>query len=106
MIPEKEYSPNTLEHQVLGYILNYDFYNKVKNIVSKDMSRDETLRYLDVIAYAHKEYSTNLLPNQVAALVSDRNPAMPSSAVGEIYTILNNLSEKAFGRDVPSNWMW
>ena len=37
MVPESDYSQNTLEHKVLGFLLDNEFYNKVKNIVSKDM---------------------------------------------------------------------
>ena len=37
MTQEKEYSQVTIEKQVLGYLLNYEFYQKVKNIVTKDM---------------------------------------------------------------------
>ncbi len=94
MIPESDYSQSTLEHRVLGFLLDNEFYNKVKNIVSKDMFTGRDATIFDVITYGHKEYGATMHPQQVAALVSDRNPAMPSSAIGEIYKILDNLSEK------------
>ena len=94
MQQEKEPYQNTLEHQVLGFMLNHDFYNKVKNIVSKDMFAGRDATIFDVISYGHKEYGIDIDPNQLAALVSDRNPAMPSSAMGEIHSIVSNLSGK------------
>ena len=91
MQQEKEFSPNTLEHQVLGFMLHHDFYNKVKNIVSKDMFAGRDATIFDVIAYAHREYGQDITANQLSALVADRNPAMPSSAMVEIKTIVSNL---------------
>lgn len=92
MTQENGHSQNTLEHQVLGYMLNHEFYNKVKNIVSRDMfaGRDSTI--FDAVTYAHKQYSMDIHPRQLSAVVADRNPAMPNSAVIEIYSIIDNLS--------------
>jgi len=109
MQQESESSQSTLEHQVLGFMLNHEFYGKVKNIVTKDMFAGRDATIFDVIAYGHKEYGVDMHPNQVAALVSDRNPAMPSSAIHEIYSILDNLStniseEMALEQDVVKNF--
>lgn len=92
MTQENGHSQNTLEHQVLGYMLNHEFYNKVKNIVSRDMfaGRDSTI--FDAVTYAHKQYNIDIHPRQLSAVVADRNPAMPNSAVIEIYSIIDNLS--------------
>ncbi len=92
MTQENGHSQNTLEHQVLGYMLNHEFYNKVKNIVSRDMfaGRDSTI--FDAVTYAHKQYNMDIHPRQLSAVVADRNPAMPNSAVIEIYSIIDNLS--------------
>tara|TARA_S200002703_G_scaffold158506_1_gene169065 strand:- start:522 stop:1703 length:1182 start_codon:yes stop_codon:yes gene_type:complete len=73
-------------------MLNHEFYNKVKNIVSRDMfaGRDSTI--FDAVTYAHKQYNIDIHPRQLSAVVADRNPAMPNSAVIEIYSIIDNLS--------------
>ena len=109
MQQEKEPYQSTLEHQVLGFMLNHDFYNKVKNIVSRDMfaGRDSTI--FDAITYAHKEYGISMQPNQISSVVADRNPAMPNSAVLEIYNIIDNLSvhmsgEMSLELDVVKNF--
>ena len=74
----------SLDTQVLGYILNYEFYNvRVKNIVTRDMFEGRHVTIFDAIKYAHQKYKTNLHPKQLAAIVADRNPAMPASAMQE-----------------------
>lgn len=109
MTQENGHSQNTLEHQVLGYMLNHEFYNKVKNIVSRDMfaGRDSTI--FDAVTYAHKQYNMDIDPRQLSAVVADRNPAMPNSAVIEIYSIIDNLSvnvssEMSLELDVVKNF--
>lgn len=84
----------SLENQVLGYILNKDFYDRVKNIVTRDMFEGRMVTIFDSISYSHKQYAVNLQPRQLAAVVADRNPAMPSSAMQEIYQIIDTLPDK------------
>ena len=82
----------SLDTQVLGYILNYEFYNvRVKNIVTRDMFEGRHVTIFDAIKYAHQKYKTNLHPKQLAAIVADRNPAMPASAMQELYDIIDTL---------------
>ena len=61
MQQESESSQSTLEHQVLGFMLNHEFYGKVKNIVTKDMFTGRDATIFDVIAYGHKEYGVDML---------------------------------------------
>ncbi|MGB1651721.1 MAG: DnaB-like helicase C-terminal domain-containing protein [Acidimicrobiales bacterium] len=84
----------SLENQVLGYILNKDFYDRVKNIVTRDMFEGRMVTIFDSISYSHKQYAVDLHPRQLAAVVADRNPAMPSSAMQEIYQIIDTLPDK------------
>ena len=91
MTQEKEYSQVTIEKQVLGYLLNYEFYQKVKNIVTKDMFTGRDATIFDCIGYAHKKYEQNMHPRQISAVVYDRNPAMPSSAIQEIYDTIDSI---------------
>ena len=84
----------SLENQVLGYILNKDFYDRVKNIVTRDMFEGRMVTIFDSISYSHKQYAVNLQPRQLAAVVADRNPAMPSSAMQEIYQIIDTLPDQ------------
>ena len=84
----------SLENQVLGYILNKDFYDRVKNIVTRDMFEGRMVTIFDSISYSHKQYAVDLQPRQLAAVVADRNPAMPSSAMQEIYQIIDTLPDQ------------
>src|SRR5210317_1008494 len=83
----------SLEQQVLGYMMNRSFYNRVKNIVTRDMFEGRYATLFDTITYAHKNYGTNLSRDQLDSLFMDRNPAMPSSAKQEVFDIITQLSE-------------
>jgi len=87
-------SRNTsIEIQVLGFLLNNEFYNRVKNIVTRDMFEGRYVTLFDTISYSHKKYNTNLSRDQLDSLFMDRNPAMPQSAKQEVFDIIANLSE-------------
>ena len=89
---ENEHSKNTsLELQVLGYILNKDFYGRVKNIVTRDMFEGRYATVFDAITHGHKKYDVTLHPRQLSAIIADRNPATPLSAMEELYGIVDNL---------------
>ena len=85
----------SLEKQVLSYLLYKDFYDRVKNIVTRDMFEGRLVTLFDTIAFAHKTYdSLDIHPSQLAALVNDRNPAMPKSAMFEIYEVIDSLPNR------------
>ena len=66
---ENEHSKNTsLELQVLGYILNKDFYGRVKNIVTRDMFEGRYATVFDAITHGHKKYDVTLHPRQLSAI--------------------------------------
>jgi len=73
------YDPISIDKQVLGYILDNDFFTKVSNIVTRDMFTGEMRDVFDVISHAHTEYGTSVNVRELGALFNDRNPAMPDS---------------------------
>ena len=73
------YDPISIDKQVLGYILDNDFFTKVSNIVTRDMFTGEMRDVFDVISHAHTEYGTSVNVCELGALFNDRNPAMPDS---------------------------
>lgn len=92
---ESEHSNDiSLERQVLGYLLHTDFYNRVKNVVTRDMFAGRYATLFDTITYAQRTYGTNLTRDQIDTVFMDRNPAMPSSAKREVFDIIAGLSEK------------
>jgi|TARA_E500000318_G_scaffold99090_1_gene100910 archaellum biogenesis ATPase FlaH len=91
---EETRSKNTsIEMQVLGFMLNHDFYGRVKNIITRDMFEGRYATLFDTISYSHKNYATNLTRDQLDSLFMDRNPAMPHSAKHEVFEIISGLSE-------------
>lgn len=83
----------SIEIQVLGFLLDYDFYSRVKNIVTRDMFEGRYATLFDTITYSHKNYATNLSRQQLDSVFMDRNPAMPQSARQEVFDIVSSLSE-------------
>ena len=81
-----------MEHSILKSLLNKDFYGRVKNIVTRDMFEGRYATVFDAITHGHKKYNVTLHPRQLAAIIADRNPATPLSAMEELYGIANDLS--------------
>ena len=73
------YDPISIDKQVLGFVLDNDFFTKVSNIVTRDMFSGEMRDVFDVISYAHTQYGTSVSARELGALFNDRNPAMPDS---------------------------
>ena len=73
------YDPISIDKQVLGFVLDNDFFTKVSNIVTRDMFTGEMRDVFDVISYAHTQYGTSVNVRELGALFNDRNPAMPDS---------------------------
>lgn len=73
------YDPISIDKQVLGFVLDNDFFSKVSNIVTRDMFTGEMRDVFDVISYAHMQYGTSVNVRELGALFNDRNPAMPDS---------------------------
>ena len=62
MNEEKHSKDTSIEAQVLGYMLNYDFYGRVKNIITRDMFEGRYATVFDSITYGHKKYAVTLHP--------------------------------------------
>lgn len=73
------YDPISIDKQVLGFVLDNEFFTKVSNIVTRDMFTGEMRDVFDVISYAHTQYGTSVNVRELGALFNDRNPAMPDS---------------------------
>ena len=52
------YDPISIDKQVLGFVLDNDFFSKVSNIVTRDMFTGEMRDVFDVISYAHTQYAS------------------------------------------------
>ena len=73
------YDPISIDKQVLGFVLDNDFFSKVSNIVTRDMFTGEMRDVFDAISYAHTKYGKDCERRELGCLFNDRNPAMPDS---------------------------
>lgn len=85
------YDPISIDKQVLGFVLDNDFFSKVSNIVTRDMFTGEMRDVFDVIAYAHTQYGTSVNVRELGALFNDRNPAMPDSTREKAQELISQL---------------
>ena len=85
------YDPISIDKQVLGFILDVDFFARVANIVTRDMFTGEMRDVFDVISYAHTHYGTSVTVSELAILFDDRNPAMPDSTRERAHELITSL---------------
>ena len=48
----------SIDRQVLGFCLNVDFFNKVKNKIDQTMFDNELKDIFDTIVYSHTKYES------------------------------------------------
>ena len=70
----------SIDKQVLGFCLNVDFFNKVKNKIDRTMFDNELKDIFDTIVYSHTKYERSLSVAELSTIFNDRNPAMPDSS--------------------------
>jgi replicative DNA helicase len=85
------YDPISIDKQILGFVLDNEFFTKVSNVVTRDMFIGEMRDVFDVISHSHTEYGTSLNVRELAALFNDRNPAMPDSTREKAQTLISEL---------------
>ena len=70
----------SIDHKVIGFCLNHDFFNKVKNILDDEMFSGQLKELFRSISFAHTNYEKDLTKDELFALHVDKHPAMPSSS--------------------------
>jgi len=81
----------SIDRQVLGFCLNVDFFNKVKNKIDRTMFDNELKDIFDTIVYSHTKYERSLSVAELSSIFNDRNPAMPDSSRSRVQTMINEL---------------
>ena len=81
----------SIDRQVLGFCLNVDFFNKVKNKIDRTMFDNELKDIFDTIVYSHTKYERSLSVAELSTIFNDRNPAMPDSSRSRVQTMINEL---------------
>ena len=80
----------SIDRQVLGFCLNVDFFNKVKNKIDRTMFDNELKDIFDTIVYSHTKYNRSLSVSELSTIFNDRNPAYLTLHVSVYKRWLNN----------------
>ena len=80
-----------IEKQVIALCLRKDFWDKAKNILSKDMFPKEYSTIFETINSSQQKYDVDLTVDELLALHRDRYPAMPESTRNNIEEEIENL---------------
>ena len=81
----------SIDRQVLGFCLNVDFFNKVKNKIDRTMFDNELKDIFDTIVYSHTKYNRSLSVSELSTIFNDRNPALPDSARKRVQEMVAQL---------------
>ena len=81
----------SIDRQVLGFCLNVDFFNKVKNKIDRTMFDNELKDIFDTIVYSHTKYNRSLSVSELSTIFNDRNPALPDSARKRVQEMVEQL---------------
>ena len=81
----------SIDRQVLGFCLNVDFFNKVKNKIDRTMFDNELKDIFDPIVYSHTKYNRSLSVSELSTIFNDRNPALPDSSRKRIQEMVEQL---------------
>ena len=90
----------SIDHKVIGFCLDYEFFHKVKNILDPTMFSGQVKELYNTIVPAHTTYEKNISKEELYALHIDKNPAMPSSSKTEIMGVVHSLPPDANNFDL------
>jgi len=90
----------SIDHKVIGFCLNHDFFNKVKNILDDEMFSGQLKELFRTISLAHTNYEKDLTKDELFALHVDKHPAMPSSSKKELSLVVDSLPPDANNHDL------
>ena len=85
----------SIDHKVIGFCLNHDFFNKVKNILRPEMFSGQLKEIFNTVTHAHTHYEKDMTNDELFALHMDKHPAMPSSSKTEIMGVIQSLPPDA-----------
>lgn len=82
---------SSLDKQILGFCLDFDFFSRVKNILDRSMFERELRDIFDTLTFAHTNYGKDVTIQELVALFNDRNPAMPESSRRNVVDMILQL---------------
>ena len=85
----------SIDHKVIGFCLDHQFFNKTKNILENEMFSGHLKEIFNTISFAHTNYEKDLSRDELFALHVDKHPAMPLSTKNEVMSIIKLLPPDA-----------
>lgn len=83
-----------LERRLLKCLLNYDFYQANRHIVSEELFADDLAKLYGTLVYAHDKWKKDLTPNDLYELHFARHPDATYATKNNIGIIRDNLEEE------------
>ena len=68
-----------LENKIISFCLRAECYDRVKNILTKDMFEGEWATIWQVLVTAHAKYKSDITGAELQAFFDSLYPAMPDS---------------------------
>ena len=85
----------SLESNIVSFCLRKECYDRVKNILVKDMFEGDWPPIWQTLVDAHSTYSRDLTRDELSALFTSNHPALPESALDRYKAILDGLVDNA-----------
>ena len=93
-----------IEKQVIALCLRKEFWDKAKNILSKEMFPKEYSTIFDTINSSQQKYEVDLTLDELLALHRDRYPAMPESTRNNIEEEIERM-QQVLGKELETKTM-
>ena len=68
-----------LESKIISFCLRTECYDRVKNVLTKDMFEGEWAPIWDALVQAHAEYKSDFTTSELHAYFDSLHPALPDS---------------------------
>ena len=85
----------SLESKIVSFCLRKECYDRVKNVLTKDMFEGDWPAIWSTLVDVHSEYTRDLTGDELSALFTSTHPALPESTMGRYGVLLDSLTDKA-----------
>lgn len=85
----------SLESKIVAFCLRKQCYDRVKNILTKDMFEGDWSLIWQTLVDAHSTYPQDLTGDELSALFTSSHPALPESTMNRYSGLLDSLVDNA-----------
>jgi len=86
-------SPQSLDSKIISFCLRAECYDRVKNIITKDMFEGEWAPIWTALVEAHAKYSSDLTCYELMAFFDSEHPALPDSTRDRYHEHFETLND-------------